>query len=150
MRQVTVVLADHDRNDPNRFSKTTIRGVSHAKSHENFDVRSFNNDIAIITLDAPVRFDSKVQTACLPESGLSDYTGRLGVVAGWGLTEEREVSSSILQKVSVPVWSKQDCYASGYGERKLSENMFCAGYPEGKRDACQVNYLYYLYQPKLY
>lgn len=133
-----MVLADHDRRDPNRFVKTTIRGVRKAKSHKLFDIRSFNNDIAIIEMDDPVEFDAKVQTACLPNSGLNDYTGRLAEVAGWGLIGEKKQPSPILQKVSVPVWSKTDCYASGYGEKKLSENMFCAGYKEGKRDACQV------------
>lgn len=68
---------------------------------------------------------------------LNDYSGRLAIVAGWGLTGERQRPSAILRKVSVPVWSKKDCYNSGYGEKRLSENMLCAGYKEGKRDACQ-------------
>lgn len=60
------------------------------------------------------------------------------MVAGWGKLGEKEKTSRILRKVAVPVWSKEDCYNSGYGQNKISENMFCAGYPEGKRDACMV------------
>lgn len=67
-----------------------------------------------------------------------DYTGVPAIVAGWGKIGERLETSRILRKVVVPVWSKEDCYASGYGESKLSENMFCAGHPDGERDACQV------------
>lgn len=63
----------------------------------------------------------------------------MAIVAGWGKTGEREMPSHILRKVAVPVWSKTDCYASGYGEHKLSENMFCAGYVDGQKDACQVS-----------
>lgn len=68
-----------------------------------------------------------------------DYSGKFAVVAGWGRTMERGKPSSVLRKVTVPVWSKQQCVTSGYGEEKLSENMFCAGYPEGSKDACQVS-----------
>lgn len=66
-----------------------------------------------------------------------DYTGRFAVVAGWGRTGEDEETSRVLRKVVVPVWSKEDCYDAGYGAHKLSENMFCAGYPDGEKDACQ-------------
>lgn len=69
---------------------------------------------------------------------LNDYSGQVGIVAGWGKLGENEKSSHVLRKVAVPVWSKKECYESGYGEQKISENMFCAGYFEGKRDACQV------------
>lgn len=62
----------------------------------------------------------------------------MAVVAGWGKLTEKGHTSDVLRKVVVPVWSKDDCYNSEYGVHKLSENMFCAGYEEGKRDACQV------------
>lgn len=67
-----------------------------------------------------------------------DYAGKLAVVAGWGRTGEKEDTSRVLRKVIVPIWTKTDCYNAGYGDRKLSENMFCAGYHDGKKDACQV------------
>ncbi|RZC33798.1 Trypsin domain containing protein, partial [Asbolus verrucosus] len=71
-------------------------------------------------------------------TGITDYSGKIAVVAGWGkLNEKDKKASHILRKVAVPVWTKEQCYKSGYGERKISENMFCAGYKEGKRDACQ-------------
>lgn len=66
-----------------------------------------------------------------------DYTGKFAVVAGWGRTGENEDTSRVLRKAVVPVWSKKDCYDAGYGAHKLTENMFCAGYPGGETDACQ-------------
>lgn len=68
----------------------------------------------------------------------ADYSGRIALVAGWGRTAEQSKPSNVLRKVAVPVWSKKECISSGYGERKISENMFCAGYPDGEKDACQV------------
>lgn len=66
-----------------------------------------------------------------------DYTGKFAVVAGWGRTGENEETSRILRKAVVPVWSTTDCYGAGYGAHKLTANMFCAGYPDGQKDACQ-------------
>lgn len=63
------------------------------------------------------------------------------MVAGWGKTGEKEDTSNVLRKVVVPVWTKDDCYNAGYEVSKISENMFCAGYPDGQKDACQVFFL---------
>lgn len=68
----------------------------------------------------------------------ANYAGRDAVVAGWGKTGENEIPSNILRKVTLPVWTKDECLNSNYGQRKISENMFCAGFPGGKRDSCQV------------
>lgn len=137
-RDLTVVLADHDRDSKDRFSKVIVKGLKSIKEHEAFDAFSYNNDIAVLELDEPVEFNSGIQTVCLPTSGVEDYSGKTAVVAGWGKLGEKQNPSRILRKVAVPVWSREECYKSGYGEKKISENMFCAGYPEGKRDACQV------------
>ncbi|KAF2889543.1 hypothetical protein ILUMI_16630, partial [Ignelater luminosus] len=134
---ITATLGDHDRLDKNRFSTIQVRKIKKAIPYNLFDPSSYNNDIAILELNEALVFDAKIQPVCLPNSGLADYTGQTAVVAGWGRTKERGETSSILQKVDVPVWSKKDCYNSDYGEQRLSENMFCAGYEKGGKDACQ-------------
>lgn len=132
-----MVLADHDRQSGSRLSQIIVRGLKGIREHENFDIYTFNNDIAILEMDEPVEFDAKIQPICLPSTGVDDYSGKLAVIAGWGRTAENEKTSTILRKVAVPVWTKEQCYNSGYGEKKISENMFCAGYSEGEKDACQ-------------
>ena len=67
-----------------------------------------------------------------------NYTGRIAVVTGWGRTEERKPTSSSLRKVAVPILSKEQCQKSGYAKNRITDNMICAGYAEGKKDACQV------------
>lgn len=131
-----VVLADHDRNAADR---TVIeRRINNVKIHESFDVDTYNNDIAVIELDRPVEFTSALKPACLPTTTETNYTSRVGVVAGWGFLSEDKEIPSVLQKVKVPVWSRQECLKdSGYQEKRITENMFCAGYRKGKRDACQ-------------
>ncbi|KAF5295126.1 hypothetical protein FQA39_LY13277 [Lamprigera yunnana] len=134
---ITVAFGDHDRKDKDRFKKIQVRRIKKISAHKLFDKSSYNNDIAILELDSPLYFDSQVQPACIPNNALTDYSGKWAVVAGWGRTGEKEDTSTILKKAVVPIWAKKDCYNSGYGEDRLSENMFCAGHKEGKIDACQ-------------
>ncbi|CAG9769374.1 unnamed protein product [Ceutorhynchus assimilis] len=136
-RSLMVTLGDHDRASSNRFSNIDVRGIRSVKKHEHFDIATYNNDIAILEMDIPVGFNDKINPVCLPNDDIIDYTGRIGVVAGWGRINERGDTSDVLRKISVPVWSTQQCYNSGYGEHKISGNMFCAGYTEGLVDACQ-------------
>lgn len=67
-----------------------------------------------------------------------DYAGTMAVAAGWGRTGERESVSNALRKVDLPILSDEECRMAGYNKKRLTENMFCAGYLDGQRDACQV------------
>lgn len=67
-------------------------------------------------------------------------------VSGFGLTNDhgRNILTNTLKYVQLPVVDQEICRASIAEERsrnartpKLSDNMFCAGFPEGGRDSCQ-------------
>lgn len=118
---------------------TEIRRVKTIHEHENFDVISFNNDIAVLELDKAVLFGPKVQPACLPDESSSDYSGKLTVIAGWGRLGEKEKTSNSLLSVVIPVWTKEQCLDSEYGSKRITDNMMCAGYHDGLKDACQVS-----------
>lgn len=100
---------------------------------------SFNNDIAVLELDKAVLFGPKVQPACLPDESSSDYSGKLTVIAGWGRLGEKEKTSNSLLSVVIPVWTKEQCLDSEYGSKRITDNMMCAGYHDGLKDACQVS-----------
>lgn len=40
-------------------------------------------------------------------------------------------------EVKVPIISNIACRETGYG-KKITDNMLCAGFPEGMKDSCQV------------
>lgn len=67
----------------------------------------------------------------------TEYTGSRTIIAGWGRTSERANPSPVLQVVTVPIWSRDQCLASAYGAKKITPNMICGGYYEGGKDACQ-------------
>lgn len=38
----------------------------------------------------------------------------------------------------MPIMSNVDCKKTGYNSR-ITDNMLCAGFPDGKKDSCQVS-----------
>lgn len=40
-------------------------------------------------------------------------------------------------EVTVPIQSNKECRESGYGASRITDNMLCAGFKEGKKDSCQ-------------
>lgn len=68
-----------------------------------------------------------------------DYTGATATVIGWGRTGENQPVSDELRKVNLPILSQEECDQAGYQKQRITENMFCAGYLEGERDACFVS-----------
>jgi len=66
------------------------------------------------------------------------FTGLQGVVTGWGVTIQYGAPSDVLNEVTVPIMSNKDCRMTPYGQKKITDNMLCAGYLEGKQDSCQV------------
>jgi len=103
--------------------------------HQGYDPGTFINDIAIIKLATPVKFNTNVQPACLPAEGETIADKVQGLVAGWGTTKEKGSPSSILLQVGVPVIGHISCNRQLGG---IDANaMLCAGYSQGGKDSCQ-------------
>lgn len=103
-----------------------------------------NNDIALILLEESVEFNQYLRPICLPAANL-----RLGpdnskdcVVVGFGKSRFSQDANylQVAHFVNVPIIHRSVC-SSWYAEQEvnLTDGMLCAGYSEGKRDACQVS-----------
>lgn len=44
----------------------------------------------------------------------------------------------LLQQASIPIIEEKECQQKEGYDEKLTENMVCAGYPEGHVDSCNV------------
>lgn len=62
------------------------------------------------------------------------------LIAGWGRISEKGEASKLLHSVKLPVWTQAECKAAGYAESRITDNMMCAGFHDGQKDACQVIY----------
>ncbi|XP_058444136.1 transmembrane protease serine 9-like [Malaya genurostris] len=133
--KISVVLLDHDRSNKEE-AKTITTKVERVIKHNGYNPSNYNSDIAILKLDQVLKFDERLRPVCLP-SAKKSFTGYDGIVTGWGALSENGQISINLQEVSVPIMSNADCRKSGYGEKRITDNMLCAGYPDGKKDSCQ-------------
>ncbi|XP_023337337.1 trypsin-1 [Eurytemora carolleeae] len=133
--RLKLVLGDHDRNL--RGPGQTYRTVANTFIHDNFEKKTFNNDIALIKMNSPIDFSSHIRPVCLPTFDRS-YNGHNTTVVGWGKLSEGGSPSDLLQEVLVPVIPQRKCRRNTrYHSKEITENMFCAGYDKGKLDACQ-------------
>lgn len=112
------------------------RAIVKLYGHERFSLDTFNNDIALVKLQQPVEAGGSFIPICLPVAGRS-FAGQNGTVIGWGKLANGSLSQG-LQKAIVPIISNMQCRKSSYRASRITDNMLCAGYTEGGRDACQV------------
>ncbi|KAM9829880.1 LOW QUALITY PROTEIN: trypsin-3 [Syngnathus typhle] len=108
--------------------------------HPEYNSATKNNDIMIIKLRGPVDLNNFVSIALLPRQGASIAEGRLCRVLGWGYTNPRGGQiPSTLRTVRLPIISSHKCNISESFNGDITENMLCAGYSIGGKDACQVS-----------
>ncbi|XP_077574798.1 trypsin [Stigmatopora nigra] len=106
--------------------------------HPEYNSATEDNDIMLIKLRSPVVLNSFVSIALLAWQGASIVEGRLCRVSGWGYTNPRGgLIPSVLRTVRLPIISSQKCNSSGSFNGNITENMICAGYSGGGKDACQ-------------
>lgn len=97
-----------------------------------------------LQLRAPVYLNNYVSIALLPRQDAFIAEGRMCRVSGWGYTDPRggEIPST-LRTVKLPIVSTQNCNSSKSFDGNITENMICAGFSAGGKDACQVRGSFY-------
>ncbi|XP_040910590.1 trypsin-3 [Toxotes jaculatrix] len=106
--------------------------------HPEYNKTTNNNDIMLIKLRAPIYLNSYVSIALLPRQGASIAEGRMCRVSGWGYTSPSGGQiPSTLRTVKLPIVSTQKCNNSESFDGSITENMLCAGFSTGGKDACQ-------------
>ncbi|KAG7315722.1 hypothetical protein KOW79_020588 [Hemibagrus wyckioides] len=115
------------------------RGVSKVLIHPLYNYTANDADIALLHLRRNISLGPYVMPICLPPAH-GTFARTLGavrnsVVSGWGRLSQHGPQSNVLQRLEVPRVPLEKCRAhSGFS---LTDNMLCAGFKEGGRDACQ-------------
>jgi len=116
-----------------------IREVAGVIIHQDYDPVFYEQDIALLLVDAPFVFSNRLLPVCLP-SPQAEHTGAMGVLTGWGREYASGPLTAQLESVQLPVLSNQECmewYNSSGSPQWIPEQTFvCAGWKEGRKDAC--------------
>jgi len=146
LSQITVHLGEFDtKNTKKVFEPMDSQSfrVDHITLHPDFRymlTQPDRFDIAVLKLDRPVEYQDNIIPICLPTAE-NELVGKIGVVAGWGKTDNSfgKTGTNILNKVLVPIIENERCRAWHRDKAiavQLHEEMFCAGHKKGKHDAC--------------
>lgn len=121
-----------DTNPMCDFEMDQYRGVTEIVVHEEFYKGALYNDVALLILDVPFDINQYVRPVCLPPRNIQKTNCS---AVGWGLNTKLESQDNYkitIQKISVPIISRQECEQSLRTSRlgdsfKLHKTFLCAG-----------------------
>jgi secreted trypsin-like serine protease len=105
--------------------------------HPNYRSATADYDIAVIQLQSAASVTGFATLLGLADEARYASPGTDAQVTGWGdLRENAGRYPTELNEVLVPIVSTATCNARGSYNGDVTTRMFCAGYAEGKKDAC--------------
>ncbi|XP_036616678.1 transmembrane protease serine 12-like [Trichosurus vulpecula] len=106
--------------------------------HPEFKPNTFENDIALIHLKAPLTYNDFIQPICLPFLNYMakiDNTKRC-FISGWGKRKEEGTMTPLLQEAEIHYIPWKTCNAVGSYSGRVPNTSFCAGESYGSVDTC--------------
>lgn len=108
--------------------------VSQIIVHPKWNPSTMNYDAALLRLTSDVSQGTPVALNADTTPVGDDVTIR---VTGWGATSQGGPGTTTLMAVEVPSVTNATCNAPSSYNGLVSDEMFCAGFPKGGKDACQ-------------
>ncbi|XP_070937035.1 serine protease 27-like [Macaca nemestrina] len=118
--------------------------VRRVESNPLYEGMASSADVALVELEEPVSFTNYILPVRLPDPSVIFETGMNCWVTGWGSSSEQDrlPNPRILQKLAVPIIDTPKCNLLcskdaefGYQPKTIKNDMLCAGFEEGKKDA---------------
>ncbi|XP_044739801.1 uncharacterized protein LOC123301132 [Chrysoperla carnea] len=108
--------------------------VSRIILHPQYNDDTNINDIALLQLKHPLKFNKYVRPVNLPRKNYDPKNGQIGTIVGWGAIDNAEqISSKVLRYANIPVSPRSAC--NKYFE-PLRKSQICLGY-KSKYNACR-------------
>ena len=117
------------------MTNSEIRTVEQRIMHPDYNVDSWDYDVMLLKINAPVTTIPKVRLNSNPA-----LPGVLSTVTPLGLgrlAEENGEFPLVLQVVNVRVIDSGKCNTYPMYPGWIQDSMICAGVPEGGKDACK-------------
>lgn len=138
--QFSVLLGAWQLGNPGPRSQEV--GIAWVQSHPVYSWEEGSRaDIALVRLEHSIHFSERILPICLPDASVRLSPNMRCWIAGWGSIHDGVPlpHPQTLQKLEVPIINSEVCsrlYWRGAGQGAITEDMLCAGYLEGQRDAC--------------
>lgn len=137
--QIQVRLGEWQVNSYHEPLKYVDASIASIAIHPDFKGGSLHNDIAVLTLAAPVKLDHHINSVCVPDSQ-QVFGDSYCFATGWGKDAFNGTYQVILKKVDLPLVDNYACQEKLRKTRLgkyfvLDKSFVCAGGEEGK-DAC--------------
>ncbi|XP_004587214.1 prostasin isoform X1 [Ochotona princeps] len=124
---------------------TKTSGAAEVIVHPDYHEEGSQGDIALLKLSEKVNFSRYIRPICLPAANASFPNGLKCTVTGWGYVAPSVSlpSPKPLQQLEVPLISRETCNclynidANPEEPHFIQDDMLCAGYVTGGKDACQ-------------
>lgn len=117
-----------------------MRTVEKLIIHPEFDMTSYDNDIAVIKVNHPFNLEttfSHVRPVCFERDVPVDPYD-IASICGFGAKAYKKDSSTNLYKTEIAIIDQKTCNQSF--DNAITDNMICAGgMISRKRDACSVS-----------
>ncbi|XP_050558266.1 serine protease filzig [Spodoptera frugiperda] len=139
LASLVAVFGENDISGDFEPKKPVSRNVRKVIVHRSYDAATFENDLALLELESPIKFDAHIVPICMPPDE-ADFTGRVATVTGWGRLKYGGSVPAILQEVQVPVIENsacQDMFQTAGHSKKILNSFICAGYANGQKDSCE-------------
>ncbi|XP_035513490.1 suppressor of tumorigenicity 14 protein homolog [Morone saxatilis] len=130
--QWEALLGLHVQSQTNEL--TVRRNVRRIIAHQDYNSLTYDNDIALMELDAIVTLNQNIWPICLPSPTYDFPAGQVAWITGWGTTREGGLAATILQKAEVRIINSTVCKSL---MDEVTDRMLCAGVLKGGVDACQ-------------
>ncbi|TMW48339.1 hypothetical protein DOY81_006565 [Sarcophaga bullata] len=128
----SVVMGNVDRSLQNQ--NTLKLSVSNIITSDHFNYNTFRDDLALLILNQSIPETYKSAEVIKLNTNVNLKDGLTCYVSGWGLTENNNHALKLMI-AEVPIISRTTC-SLNYGADAILDGMLCAGYMDGKRDAC--------------
>ncbi|XP_004373466.1 brain-specific serine protease 4 [Trichechus manatus latirostris] len=138
--QFSVLLGVWQLDNPGLRSQKV--GIAWVQPHPMYSWKEgARADIALVRLERPIQFSERILPICLPDNSVHFPPNTDCWIAGWGSIYNGVplAHPRTLKKLKVPIIDTNVCsrlYWWGAGQGAITEDMLCAGYLEGEKDAC--------------
>lgn len=124
------------------FDPTISHGIKVSKfiTHPNLNTNAWRNNIALLKLSKPLKFNDKIMPVCLNKKAEipEPEVGSFLTLTGWGQVVQIRDTPDLLRESHVALLEKNECRVRDGGD--VDDSQQCVGYINPENRECFIDY----------